>query len=156
MRTYHTKKPSRFVHALSARPLKNGWRGRESSTRADESKDFCQPSPVGEGGARSVAEKYAEKRQNILIPFMKCTIHDKIEDNRASGAKMMGGERQRQRRGTRLACARWRRETKAGFPVILRKTFLSIIYRQCYNFVTGRLQVYYKNGKGIDKRGIYE
>ena len=143
------------MHALSARPLKVQG-GRESSTRADESKDFCQPSPVGEGGARSVAEKYAEKRQNILIPFMKCTIHDKIEDNRASGAKMMGGERQRQRRGTRLACARWRRETKAGFPVILRKTFLSIIYRQCYNFVTGRLQVYYKNGKGIDKRGIYE
>ncbi len=31
-----------------------------------------------------------------------------------------------------------------------------IIYRQCYNFVTGRLQVYYKSGKGIDKRGIYE
>ena len=28
VRTYHTKKPSRFVHALSARPLKNGWRGR--------------------------------------------------------------------------------------------------------------------------------
>ena len=26
--------------------------GRESSTRADESKDFCQPSPVGEGGPR--------------------------------------------------------------------------------------------------------
>ena len=80
-----------------------------------------------EGGARSVAEKYAEKRQNALTPFIKCTIHDKIEDNRASGAKMMGGERQRQRRGTRLACARWRREKKAGFPVILRKTFLFII-----------------------------
>ena len=105
---------------------------------------------------RGVAEKYAEKRQNALIPFIKCTIHDKIEDNRASGAKMMGGERQRQRRGTRLACARWRKEKKAGFPVILRKIFLFIIYRQCYNFVTGRLQVYYKSGKGIDKRGIYE
>ena len=26
VRTYHTKKPSRFVHALSARPLDNGWR----------------------------------------------------------------------------------------------------------------------------------
>ena len=50
VRTYHTKKPSRFVHALSARPLKVQG-GRESSTRADESKDFCQPSPVGEGGA---------------------------------------------------------------------------------------------------------
>ena len=40
-----------------ARPLDNGWRGRESSTRADESKDFCQPSPVGEGGARSVTDE---------------------------------------------------------------------------------------------------
>ena len=125
VRTYHTKKPSRFVHALPARPLKVQG-GRESSTRADESKDFCQPSPVGEGGARSVAEKYAEKRQNILIPFIKCTIHDKIEDNRASVAKMMGGERQRQRRGTRLACARWRKEKKAGFPVIFEKPSFSI------------------------------
>ena len=35
VRTYHTKKPSRFVHALSARPLKNGWRGRESNMCAD-------------------------------------------------------------------------------------------------------------------------
>ena len=26
VRTYHTKKPSRFVHASPARPLKNGWR----------------------------------------------------------------------------------------------------------------------------------
>lgn len=34
---------------------------------------------------------------------------------------MMGGERQRQRRGTRLACARWRKEKKAGFPVIFEK-----------------------------------
>ena len=103
-----------------------------------------------------MAEKYAEKRQNVLITFIKCTIHDKIEDNRVSVAKMMGGERQRQRRGTRLACARWRRETKAGFPVIFEKPSFFIIYRQCYNFVTGRLQVYYKSGKGIDKRGIYE
>ena len=56
VRTHHTKKPSRFVHALSARPLKVQG-GRESSTRADESKDFCQPSPVGEGGARSVTDE---------------------------------------------------------------------------------------------------
>ena len=28
VRTYHTRKPSRFVHALPARPLDNGWRGR--------------------------------------------------------------------------------------------------------------------------------
>ena len=103
-----------------------------------------------------VAEKYAEKRKKALIIFTKCTIHDKIEDNRASGAKMMGGERQSQRRGTRLVCVRWQRKTKAGFPVILQKIFLFIIYRQCYNFVTGRLQVYYKSGKGIDKSGIYE
>ena len=27
VRTYHTKKPSRFVHALSARPLKKRWAG---------------------------------------------------------------------------------------------------------------------------------
>ena len=34
VRTYHTKEPSRFVHALSARPH-NRVGGRESSTRAD-------------------------------------------------------------------------------------------------------------------------
>ena len=51
VRTYHTKKPSRFVHALPARPLDNGWRGRGCSPCADEIRTFCQPSPVGEGGA---------------------------------------------------------------------------------------------------------
>ena len=51
VRTYHTRKSSRFVHALSARPLKvHG--GREFGLCADESKDFRQPSPVGEGGPR--------------------------------------------------------------------------------------------------------
>ena len=35
VRTYHTKEPSRFVHALSARPLKVQG-GRDSSTCADE------------------------------------------------------------------------------------------------------------------------
>ena len=50
VRTYHTKKPSRFVHALPARPLKvHG--GREFSLCADESKDFRQPSPVGSEAA---------------------------------------------------------------------------------------------------------
>ena len=34
VRTYHTKKPSRFVHALSARPLKKRC-GRESNMYAD-------------------------------------------------------------------------------------------------------------------------
>ena len=54
VRTYHTRKPSRFVHALSARPLKvHG--GRDSSTCADGSN--YKPSPVGEGGARSVTDE---------------------------------------------------------------------------------------------------
>ena len=54
-------------------PAESAWRGlthmrsmcvgvaetghRGSSTRADGSKDFCQPSPVGEGGARSVTDE---------------------------------------------------------------------------------------------------
>ena len=43
VRTYHTRKPSRFVHALSARPLRKVWRGRESNMYADgmESVFFC-------------------------------------------------------------------------------------------------------------------
>ena len=36
VRTYHTREPSRFVHALSARPLDNGLRGRGCSPCADE------------------------------------------------------------------------------------------------------------------------
>ena len=36
-RTYHTRKPSRFVHALSARPLKKRWRGRGFGLCADGS-----------------------------------------------------------------------------------------------------------------------
>ena len=68
VRTYHTRKPSRFVHALSARPLKvHG--GRESSTRADESKDFCQPSPVGEGGARSVTDEVSFVKKDLKILY---------------------------------------------------------------------------------------
>ena len=56
VRTYHTKEPSRFVHALSARPLKVQG-GRDSSTCADGSRNFCQPSPAGEGVARSVTDE---------------------------------------------------------------------------------------------------
>ena len=56
VRTYHTRKPSRFVHALSARPH-NRVGGREFSLYADEIRAFCQPSPVGEGDARSVTDE---------------------------------------------------------------------------------------------------
>ena len=56
VRTYHTKEPSRFVHALSARPLKVQG-GRGSDTCADGSRNFCQPSPAGEGVARSVTDE---------------------------------------------------------------------------------------------------
>ena len=56
VRTYHTKKPSRFVHALSARPLKMQG-GREFSLCADESKDFRQPSPVGEGVSHRLTDE---------------------------------------------------------------------------------------------------
>ena len=49
-----------------ARPLKVQG-GRESSTRADESKDFCQPSPVGEGGARSVTDEVSFVKKDLKI-----------------------------------------------------------------------------------------
>ena len=35
VRTKRTREPSRFVHALSARPLDNGWRGRGFGKCAD-------------------------------------------------------------------------------------------------------------------------
>ena len=44
------------MHALSARPLKvHG--GREFSLCADESKDFRQPSPVGEGVSHRLTDE---------------------------------------------------------------------------------------------------
>ena len=61
VRTYHTKKPSRFVHALSARPLKVQG-GREFSLCADESKDFRQPSPVGEGVSHRLTDEVSFKK----------------------------------------------------------------------------------------------
>ncbi len=56
VRTYHTRKPSRFVHALSARPH-NMVGGRGSNMCADESKDFRQPSPVGEGVSHRLTDE---------------------------------------------------------------------------------------------------
>ena len=44
------------MHALSARPLKVQG-GRGSDTCADGSRNFCQPSPAGEGVARSVTDE---------------------------------------------------------------------------------------------------
>ena len=61
VRTYHTKKPSRFVHALSARPLKKSG-GRGFSLCADESKDFRQPSPVGEGVSHRLTDEVSFKK----------------------------------------------------------------------------------------------
>ena len=49
-----------------ARPLKVQG-GRESSTRADESKGFCRPSPVGEGGARSVTDEVSFVKKDLKI-----------------------------------------------------------------------------------------
>ena len=60
-RTYHTKEPSRFVHALPARPLKKRG-GREFSLCADESKDFRQPSPVGEGVSHRLTDEVSFKK----------------------------------------------------------------------------------------------
>ena len=45
------------MHALPARPLDNGWRGRGCSPCADEIRTFCQPSPVGEGGSRRLTDE---------------------------------------------------------------------------------------------------
>ena len=61
VRTYHTKNPSRFVHALPARPLKKRC-GREFSLCADESKDFRQPSPVGEGVSHRLTDEVSFKK----------------------------------------------------------------------------------------------
>ena len=66
VRTYHTKEPSRFVHALSARPLKvHG--GRDSNMRADGTEYIFFAFSVGctrtlscRGEHRSPAKKHEE------------------------------------------------------------------------------------------------
>ena len=82
VRTYHTREPSRFVHALSARPLKVQG-GRDSNMCADESKDFCQPSPVGEGGARSVTDEvsFVKKRlkNSLCLSYFSVTKSTKSQ-----------------------------------------------------------------------------
>ena len=62
VRTYHTKKPSRFVHALPARPLDNGWRGRESNMCADGTKQeaLLTPHPSAYGCHLLPLEKAGE------------------------------------------------------------------------------------------------
>ena len=69
VRTYHTKEPSRFVHALSARPHKRVG-GREYNMCADESKDFRQPSPAGEGVSHRLTDEVPfKKRLKVLFLF---------------------------------------------------------------------------------------
>ena len=65
-RTYHTREPSRFVHALPARPLKVQG-GRGFGLCADEIRAFCQPSPAGEGGARSVTDEVSFVKKDLKI-----------------------------------------------------------------------------------------
>ena len=59
------------MHALSARPLDNGWRGRGCSPCADEIRTFCQPSPVGEGGSRRLTDEvsFLDKETFLLSYF---------------------------------------------------------------------------------------
>ncbi len=73
VRTYHTKKPSRFVHALPARPLKVQG-GRGANMCADGIRAFCQPSPVGEGGARSVTDEESFKKNKNSFPLSRFSL----------------------------------------------------------------------------------
>lgn len=75
---------------------------------------------------------------------------------------MMGGERQRQRRGTRLACARWRKEKKAGFPVIFEKpSFLlyignvTTLLQADYRYITKAAKAL-TSGRYMNKMEAYE
>ena len=75
VRTYHTKKPSRFVHALSARPLKvQGGRGYGEC--ADKSKDFRQPSPVGEGVSHRLTDEVLSLIIKKLFSIVLLREHD--------------------------------------------------------------------------------
>ena len=76
VQTYHTKEPSRFVHALPARPHKRGWRAR-GSLCADESKDFRQPSPVGEGVSHRLTDEVSFKKRLKILCVYRAFGHSK-------------------------------------------------------------------------------
>ena len=103
MRTHHTKKPSRFVHALSARPLDNGWRGRGCSPCADETIkitfiSLCLhpvPHPSLNREARHSLTWHSSKSESALERFEPVAVVQQLPDGRGSVFARVAARRQK-------------------------------------------------------------
>ena len=90
VRTYHTKKPSRFVHALFARPLDNGWRGRGSSACVDGTIkitliSLCLhpvPHPNLNREVRRSLTWHSSKSESVLERFEPVAVVQQLPDGR--------------------------------------------------------------------------
>ena len=70
------------MHALPARPLKvHG--GREFGLYADESKDFRQPSPVGEGVSHRLTDEVSFKKRLKILFLCRAFGHSKARETKS-------------------------------------------------------------------------
>ena len=103
VRTYHTRKPSRFVHALSARPLDNGWRGRDSSTCADGTIkispiSLCSHTDAHQNFNREVRHSptwHSSKSESALKRFEPVAMVQQLPDGRGSVFARVAARRQK-------------------------------------------------------------
>ena len=104
VRTYHTKKPSRFVHALSARPLKNGWRGRGSGTCADGTIkinliSLCSHTDAHPNLNREVRHSptwHSSKSESALERFEPVAVVQQLPDGRGTLFAPVAARRQKE------------------------------------------------------------
>ena len=103
VRTYHTRKPSRFVHALPARPLDNGWRGRGWSLCADGIIKINPISPCSHTDAhpnlnREVCHSltwHSSESESALERFEPVAVVQQLPDGRGSVFARVAARRQK-------------------------------------------------------------
>ena len=103
VRTYHTRKPSRFVHALPARPLDNGWRGRGWSLCADgiikiSPISLCSHQDTHPNLNREVRHSltwHSSKSESALERFEPVAVVQQLPDGRGSVFAPVAARRQK-------------------------------------------------------------
>ena len=103
VRTWHTKKPSRFVHALSARPH-NMVGGRGSSTRADETIkinpiSLCSHQDAHPNLNREVRHSptwHSSESESALERFEPVAVVQQLPDGRGSLFAPVAARRQKE------------------------------------------------------------
>ena len=101
VRTYHTKKPSRFVHALSARPLKKRC-GREFSLCADGTAEInpislCSHTDAHPNLNREVRHSltwHSSESESALERFEPVAVVQQLLDGRGSVFARVAARRQ--------------------------------------------------------------